>query len=189
MIDNYLKTTESVANELLSTNFKGSWRTDNLAYLMSEAIYSTLKSAGKTVDFAVCNSARAPFEGGDMTYRSLYRSFPFDNEIILMDISSSTSLSSVRYGCTYKEDTSKKLTYGFSYRIAVLDYVGLHQNSNREYDKYPDMSNLDVFTDSNGEPLIYRNILRSYLRKNQTKVFNADDYTSENPHFYFDRVY
>ena len=185
MVDDYLEVTQPVSELVLSANFSGNWSTTNLAYLMAESMYFSVKSAGKPIDFAVCNSARASFNGSEFTFGNLYKCFPFDNQIILMDVSSSTSCSTISYSQSYKEDTSIVLSPGITYHVAVIDYVGLHQNDDREYDRFPDASNQEIYKDSDGNALYYRDILMNYLLDNPTKQFNASDYTSNNPHFSF----
>ena len=185
MVDDYLQDVDSIANEVLSTNFTGYWSTTDLGNLMSEAIYYSAKSLGKTVDFAVCNYARTTFSENEITFSDLYKCFPFDNEIILMDVSSYESCRSISHNESYREDTSKTPIYGNNYHIAVIDYIGLHQDSSRDYDYFPDATNLEILKDGNNEPLIYRNILKDYLKDNQTKIFDANDYSSNNPHFNF----
>ena len=184
MVDDYLEETSPLATEILSENFTGNWSTTSLAHLMSEAIYKTVKNTGITVDFAVSNYARSSFNGIEFTFGDLYRCFPFDNQVILMNVSSNRSCSSISHNQSYKEDTSIILTPGNNYRIAVIDYVGLHQNEDREYDNFPDASNQEVFK-VNNEAIIYRNILKDYLQNNPTKLFDANDYDRNNPHFSF----
>ena len=186
MVDEYLAVTNPIAAEVLSSNFSGYFDTYDLAYLMAEAIYDAVATAGYTIDFAVTNYARTGFNGTDFTYGDLYKSFPFDNQIILMDISSQTSNSSLSRNMTYREDTSIKGGSG-QHRIAVVDYIGMHQNSYREYDYFPDATNVEIFNPDGGtNPPIYRNILKDYLKNNPTKVFSSTDYTSSNPHFSLD---
>ena len=187
MVSNYLSVTEPIASEVLSPNFSGYFNTTNLAYLMTEAIFNAVGGAGYSVDFAVSNYARTSFYGTSFTYGDLYKCFPFDNQIILMDINSSTAINSLRHNMTYREDTSIAVETSGHYRIAVIDYVGLHQNKNREYDYFPGASNVEVFNPNPlTDPPIYRNILKDYLLKNPTKFFNAYDYTNSNPHFSVD---
>ena len=145
---------------------------------------SASKNAGKTIDFAVCNYARTDFSSSTLTYGNLYKAFPFDNEVILMDVSSSYSLNSIGYNKLYREDTSLVPVAGNTYRIAVIDYLGLHQNEDREYDRFPDARNLEILTSGEqNDHITYREILKDYLLNNQTKEFNGGDYTSSNPHF------
>ena len=182
MVDDYLAEIQPVADEVLSDKFSGYFDDVSLAYLMSESIYYSVKSMGINVDFAVCNYARSSFEGTSFTYSDLYKCFPFDNQIILMDVSSSTSVSSINRNESYREDTSLVPTVGTTYKIAVIDYLAFHQNENREFNYFPDASNVSVLSDASGEPLIYRNILKDYFKNNPTKSFNAGDYNTNNPH-------
>lgn len=184
MVDDYLKETEPIASEVLNTNFTGQWNTSSLGCLMSESIYNSVKNAGISVDFAVCNYARDSFSDNEFTYGDLYKCFPFDNQIILMDVSSDRSCNSISHNQSYREDTSKIPSPGFTYRIAVVDYIGLHQNENRQYDYFPDATNVEVYK-VNGEPLLYRNILKDYLKANSAATFDANNYNSSNPHFSF----
>ena len=184
MVDNYLVQTKALSEEVLSTKFSGYFDEDNLGYLMSESIYNYSKNAGKTIDFAVCNYARTDFSSSTLTYGNLYKAFPFDNEVILMDVSSSYSLNSIGYNKLYRDDTSLVPVAGNTYRIAVIDYLGLHQNEDREYDRFPDARNLEILTSGEqNDHITYREILKDYLLNNQTKEFNGGDYTSSNPHF------
>lgn len=182
MVDDYLEEIQPVADEVLSDKFSGYFDDESLAYLMSESIYYSVKSMGINVDFAVCNYARSSFEGTSFTYSDLYKCFPFDNQIILMDVSSSTSISSINRNESYREDISLVPTVGTTYKIAVIDYLAFHQNENRENNYFPDALNVSVLSDASGEPLIYRNILKDYLKNNPTKSFNASDYNTNNPH-------
>ena len=184
MVDDYLEETEPIASEVLNSNFTGQWDTSTLGRLMSESIYNSVKNAGISVDFAVCNYARDSFSSNEFTYGDLYKCFPFDNQIILMDVSSDRSCNSISHNQSYREDTSKTPSPGFTYRIAVIDYVGLHQNENRQYDYFPDATNLEVYK-VDGEPLIYRNILKDYLKANSAATFDASNYNNSNPHFSF----
>ena len=184
MVDDYIEETEPIASEVLNSNFTGQWDTSTLGRLMSESIYNSVKNAGISVDFAVCNYARDSFSSNEFTYGDLYKCFPFDNQIILMDVSSDRSCNSISHNQSYREDTSKTPSPGFTYRIAVIDYIGLHQNENRQYDYFPDATNLEVYK-VDGEPLIYRNILKDYLKANSAATFDASNYNNSNPHFSF----
>ena len=186
MVDTYVSSLDSVANEVLSTNFSGSFDTGSLARLMTEAIYDRVSKTIPDVQFATTNFARTSFSGSTFTYRDLYKCFPFDNQIIIMDVSSSVGVYSITDNYSYREDTDLYPTYDDDkkYKCAVIDYVALHQNSHRSYDKFPDAnSGFTVFNDTLGDPPIYRDILYSYLKANPTKSFNANNYTTDNPHF------
>ena len=183
MVDDYLEITNPIAEQVLTTNFSY-FDTRSLAYLMSEAIDDAVKNAGISVDFSVCNYAREGFADTTYTYGDLYKSFPFDNQIILMDVSGYEAYNSLYHNMTYREHTSTAASMYGTYRIAVVDYIGLHQNTNRQYDYFPGATNLSVFNPNlNNDPPTYREILKDYLLKNPTKEFNSDNYTNSNPHF------
>ena len=187
MVDDYLVSTSTKSAEVLSTNFSGYYSTTALGYMMSEAIYDAVKTAGYTVDFAVCNYARKYFKGTNYTFGDLYRSFPFDNQIIIMDIANQTSYNSLFHNMTYRESTSLKPDPFGHYKIAVVDYIGLHQNANRNYDYFPGATNLEVFKpNENEEAPVYRDILMNYLKNNPAKDFSSSNYSTSNKHFTLD---
>ena len=184
MVNDSLEKTNPLAEEVLSTNFSGFFKTEALGYLMTEAIYNAVSGAGRNIDFAVCNYARTSFNKTTLTYGDLYKCFPFDNKIILMDISSNAAINSLSHNMTYREDTSLIPASSNSYKVAVIDYVALHQNIYRNYDYFPEASTHDVFSvDEESEPIIYREILANYLRNNPTKAFASSSYQSSQPHF------
>lgn len=183
MVDEYLESIQSIGNEVLSSNFVNSWSEEALGNLMSEAIFSSAVSNGEEIGFAVCNLPRAPFEKSEMLYTDLYKCFPFDNQIVLMDITGSTAVGSILSCCSYRENTSLRLSPKNTYRIAIIDYIGLHQNERREYDYFPKASNIKILKNGAGESLYYRDILADYLRNNKTKTFDSSNYTISDMHF------
>lgn len=183
MIDDYLEVTEPVASEVLSTNFSGTFDDESMARLMTEAIYDRV-SQQEDIDFAVCNYARDGFSGSTFTYGDLYKCFPFDNQIILMNVNTNYDVNDIKWNFSYSKEENPTPTGGNNYRVAVIDYLGLHQDDNRQPNKFKDATNVSVFNDTEGDAPNYRDILYSYLKKNSTKEFNASDYTTSNPHFY-----
>ena len=184
MVDEYLESVDEVANEVLSTKFSGEFDTGSLARLMTEAIYDRVSKTIPNIQFASCNYARTSFSGTTFTYRDLYKCFPFDNQIILMDVSSSRGINSLYGNYTYRGDTSLNPSSGNSYKCAIIDYVAVHQNSYREYDRFPDAANgYTVFNDTSFNPPTYREILYLYLKANQSKNFSASNYSSSNEHY------
>ena len=184
MVDTYLSGIESVADEVLSTNFSGNFTPTCLARLITEAIYDRVSQTHPEIQFAISNYAREGFTGTTFTYRDLYKSFPFDNQIILMDVSSFSGTYSILHNYSYREDTTLDVSSGTNYKCAIIDYVALHQNSSRNFDYFPDAANgYTVFNDASGDPPTYREILYSYLKANSTKSFDAGNYDTSNPHF------
>lgn len=182
MVDNYLARVSEVGNKVLSTKFKGEFSEENLSNLMCEAISKKAQSIGENVDFAVCNFPRDTFSGEEMKYNDLYKCFPFDNQIILFEETGYHLSTSISRNFHYREDTSLQLYGPKIHRVAVIDYVALHQNSNREFDYFP-ISNFSVLKNNDGTTPNYREILCEYLMNNLDKTFTNSDYDSSKPHF------
>ena len=187
MVDTYVDSLDEIGDEVLSTNFSGHFDDNSLARLMTEAIYDRVSDTVPGLQFACCNYARTDFSGSVFTYRDLYKCFPFDNQIILVNVNSSAGVHSISTNFSYREDTTLEPIHGDKkyYYCAIVDYVALHKNTSGGYDRFPDVSNNNytVFNDTLGDPPIYRDILYSYLKANPTKSFNASDYSTSNPHF------
>ncbi len=172
MVDDYLETVESIGDEVLSTHFSGYYNTSRLATLMSEAIFEKVRGLGIDVDYSVTNNARESFYGNVFTYRDLYRCFPFDNEIVLMEVSKDGNHEGYRPSKYGAVDPNKDI-----YNIAAIDYVALHQNSYREYDNYPDsvVRSRTMLKGQNDTMITYRDILREFLLDNPNRDFAASN--------------
>lgn len=170
MVDDYLVEVEEIGNEVLSTHFNGYYSTAVLSNLMSEAIFEKVKSSGFDVDYSYCNSARESYYGNTFTYRDLYRCFPFDNEIVLMEIDAGvfTGYRPSKYG---EVDPNKK-----THKVAVVDYVALHQDSSRVYDIFPDsvVHSRTMFKDED-KLITYRDILKDFLLANPDRDFSPSN--------------
>ena len=183
IIDSKLLTINEIGKEKLQSNFKNYWSSESLADLMAEAIYNEVSDSGEQIDFAVCNYARSDFNKTEMLYTDLYKCFPFDNQIILMDITGSTAIGSILSNFSYRENISTRLTPSKTFRIAIIDYLGLHQDSKREFDYFPESSNISIFKTSDGKEPIYRELLANFLRSNQDISFDSNSYNSNDMHF------
>ena len=165
MIDEYLEVVDPIGDEVLSTHFSGYYSTGALATLMEEAIFNKIYTAGYDIDYAITNNARDYFKGTVFTYRDLYRCFPFDNEIVLLEVDRGDY-----YG--YRPSELGPVPSKDNYLLAVIDYMALHQNSYREYDYYPDsqVHSRTIYKD-NGEMITYREILKEFLLANPDRQF------------------
>ena len=184
MVSNCLTAAEPLTSEVLNEHFSGSFDTSALARVMTEAIYDRV-SKSVDIDFACCNYARDGFKNStEFTYGDLYRCFPFDNQIILMDVSSYYGRRQIGWNFGYRGDTSLDPETAGTYKCAVVDYIALHQDENREYDKFPDANDgYQVFNDTDGDAPTYRDILYSYLKEHPDKLYKAYDYSLATGHF------
>ena len=185
MVDTYINSISEKREEVLNEHFTGTFDSEKMSRVMTEAIYDRVSKTHPELQFACCNSAREAFSKQILKFTDLYSCFPFDNQIILMDVSSNYALTySIFNNFSYREDTSLNPTFGHTYKCAIVDYIALHQNPDRTFDKFPDAINgYEVFNDTDGEPPTYRDILHSYLLEHPDKIYNSSDYTPSNPHF------
>ena len=158
MVEDYVKQTDEIGNEVLCTNFRSYHL--SIEQLMCEAIFDRVKSAGFDIDYSYTNSAREDFYDNVITYRDLYKCFPFDNEIVLMETDRELGSCLYRPSDLSPVDSSKETLL-----LAVIDYSALHVNYLREYDYYPDehVHSREILKDESGNAPIYRDILRDYL--------------------------
>ena len=183
MVDNYLEVVSKKGETVLSKNFVGEFSEDNLSNLMCEAIYSKAVSVGENIDFAVCNYPRDIFNKTEMKYSDLYKCFPFDNQIIIFEDTGYNLSSSISRNFHYRENISLNIYSSKTYRVAVIDYIALHQNSERKYDYFPSITNYIVLKNDDGSISNYREILCDYFVSNPDKIFNNVDYNSTAAHF------
>lgn len=183
MVDSKLAAINELGKEKLHSSFQNYWDSNALANLMAKSIYSKVTASGENIDFAVCNYARSDFNKTEMLYTDLYKCFPFDNQIILMNITGSTAIGSILSNFSYRENTATRLTPSKTFRIAIIDYLGLHQNTDREYDYFPQCSDVSVFKNNDGETPVYREILADFLRSNTEVALDSSEYTTADMHF------
>lgn len=184
ILDKYDAQTKDIGSQVLSTNFSGPfYSSEQLPNLMAEAIYNEAVSEGFTVDFAYTNYARASHYSSTMTYSDLYNIFPFDNAVYVIEVTGREAANMLRFrNNLYRADTSINIRYDGIYRVACLDYLAFHCDSQRKYDNFPELQILGHLK-KNNEPYIYREILKDYLLENSEKSFESSYYSFTNPIF------
>ena len=73
------------------------------------------------------NNARSDMTAGTITYKDVFKSFPFDNEVVVMKIKGS-ALRNVTYGTFYYPDSTSIVNNNYYY-IFTIDYIA-------DYDYY-----------------------------------------------------
>ena len=184
ILDKYDAQTKDIGSQVLSTNFSGSFfSSEQLPNLMAEAIYNEAESEGFTVDFGYTNYARASHYSSTMTYSDLYNIFPFDNAVYVIEVTGREAANMLRFrNNLYRADTSINIRYDGIYKVACLDYLAFHCDSQRKYDNFPELQILG-YLKKNNEPYIYREILKDYLLENSEKSFESSYYSFTNPIF------
>ena len=173
-------------NDVVANNVTGSFGANaSAANLMAAAVYEAAEAEGYDIICSYVNNARHDLYNGEWTYADVYEAFPFENDIYIMDITAADMVNEIgRYNYVCK-DMSNWPTDGFDiydtttkYRIAVLDYLGVHTDVNRNYDYFPSCNGEIVATLSKK----YRPILVDYLENHgfdsgtalDTDAYNSD---------------
>ena len=185
--DNYARCLREVPlNDVVANNVTGSFgASTSAANLMADAVYEAAEAEGYDIICSYVNNARHDLYNGEWTYADVYEAFPFENEIYIMDITAADMVNEIgkwNYVC---KDMSKWPTDGFDvydtttkYRIAVIDYLGVHSGVDREYDYFPSCNGETVGVLSKK----YRPILVDYLDNHDFDngvALNTDDYNSD----------
>ena len=167
IVDGYIESCTEDPQEILANNVTGSFgRNNTIENLMCRAIYEQCKKENYDVTLAFVNESRAGMTGSQWKYGNLFTSFPFDNEILIIETKGDELIDEINYPSNHICRSPNYYNYSFNenecYQIAVLDYMAVHTNDNREYNYFPYGANHIV--SKLGK--VYRHILRDYLKVN-----------------------
>ena len=122
--------------------------------------------------------------GGTITYGKLYESLPFDNVVYIAEVTGTNLITLARNNYFWRVSGEKVVNDAkHVYKIAIIDYVLLHQNSNRMYDRAASAFESGrmkpiALTKADGSKYNYREMTRDYILKVGT--INSDDYNGKN---------
>lgn len=210
VVDYYAVETTPLANKVIGTsngvftkkNSSGEASVSNLM-VAAAADYinksDDLKNLGITA--VIANQGRADIYEGDITYSDLFKAVPFDNNYLILNVIGSDIINEAQISnnSTYLMDVNQKYYYSSYYKIAVLDYLGTHRDSDREYDYFSSlsyggevlgqinaqggMSPMNVVNDFN-----YREIASSYMENTLNKQIDVLDFVYNTGHFCVDYI-
>ena len=166
IIDQYSNECNLEANKIVVNNASSRFYNDKVCgNLMAKAIYDTAKKEGFDIDCAYVNDPRHYLPKGKWTYADIYEAFPFDNVIYIIDISIDDYKKEImNYNWICKSnDQSIDLTSDHTIKVACIDYLAWHTNTNRYYDYFPSVKK---YTDISSVPTLsktYRDILTDWL--------------------------
>ena len=128
---------DEASQELATLNGGKLTKSTGVGRLVSHAIANYATQQGHDIDLAMVNTGRADLQQGKITYTQLYEAVPFDNTVYIAKVSGADIINEAKYNYIWRvtgnaiENSSTKY-----YKIAVLDYLLYHQNSNRNYDYF-----------------------------------------------------
>ncbi len=180
---------ETTSNQVIAT-FSGYFGngSKNSSYhemprLVSKAMAAFAQEQGYDIDLAMVNQTRNAFSGGDITYRELFNTIPFDNIVYIAEVSGKDLIKQASYKNFWRV-TDQPIVENGTYTIAVIDYVLFHQNAKREYNYFPSAfengkTPVALVTEQNPK-LNYRDITKAYLL--QQEIVDSSDFADSNPH-------
>ncbi len=182
LISHYNGQCDEIANEVVASNVNGNfYSTSSLANLMCKAMYDQCVLEKQNVILSYCNNARASILNlTSWSYANLYQAFPFDNIVMIIEISGEDVLREVKqYNYVYFNPSfDKKIDPNKKYRIAVVDFLAFHTNENRELNYF---RSFDPFSEYQTLSLNYRSILKNWLKANKYnsgKALNPNDFNN-----------
>lgn len=128
---------------------------------------------------AMCNVARYSMPSGKVTYSDLYECLPFDNTVYIAEITGTNLISLAKNNSFWRVSGEKIVNDNqHVYKVAIIDYLLMHQNSSRQYDYTKTAFEAGrmtpvALTNADGSATNYREITIAYLAKNPT-VSTAD---------------
>ena len=181
LVNKYNEASSATADEVLGSidgylgaSCSGNYTIPNLV-VTALADYAIINKLD--VDLTMCNQARAPLNNGNITYRDLFKSLPFDNVIYILECDGKDILYEAKYNSLYRI-SNDAIVSGTKYKIAVLDYLAFHKNTDRELDYFPTGKVVGHYEKIGEEIYNYRDITADYIRSKKT--LNQADYSNSN---------
>lgn len=176
------------ANQIMATLSGKLSKSKAVPRLVCHAMAQYALSQGHEIDLAMCNTARADLPSGEITYAQLYDALPFDNVVYVARVRGSDILNQAKFSQIWRV-TENAIEYNKVYTIAVIDYLLLHQNANRNYNYFRSAFELNQYSPlvkSGYQNYNYRLITRDFL----LSAVNVDCslYTQNNNHTDVDKL-
>ncbi len=181
IIDRYC--TEEIkekANTVVATLDETFPDNDEAPKMMAKAVYDYVVSSGEDdIVLSIVNQARADLVKGDITYGQLLDSFPFFNKTLVFNASGMDLISIVSSNYYYSPSTDWEIDGNKTYKIAVCDYLALHQNTQHKYDYFQFSHPINILNTFDKYPC---DILNDYLLSFDD-VISISDYQTQNYSF------
>lgn len=160
-----------LSSDILGNTYIGKATGDFTSYsgLANISNYATAQEAvkqGYNIDFVISNKTRETLYSGDVYYRDLFKGLPFDNAIYIAKASGKDIKYEAKYSSTnfYRVKDYAVLGDNTFYTVAIIDYMLLHQNINKQYnyfsDYVPSLHYIDILEDAAGAPFYPRDLVK-----------------------------
>ncbi len=147
---------------------------EELPRIVARSIAEYAVENGHDIVLAMVNKARGSIYKGNITFERLYEALPFDNIIYIVEVSGSDLINEAKYNFIWRIKGTK-IESSKNYKIAVIDYLLYHKNTEGEYDYFP-----SAFKNGHMTPIALNDTYRDVTCNFLTKVGKiiADDYAS-----------
>ncbi len=182
LVASYGQETDAVGSQVLG-NLSGSfYSSEQLPNLVAQAMLEEASESFSDIDLAMVNNGRATLYSGSLTYSSLFSAIPFDNEIYILEVSGSVLIKEASYNYIARgREEAFESTATSTYRVAVIDYLAVHQDLSRVYDYFPGFTLVGKVAADGGGKRVYRDIAADYIKSKGT-VRSSDYASSLNRH-------
>lgn len=165
LVDKAEKESDAIGSEVLGALDGNLSSQGAMPHLVCEAIAKESEAQGYTIDMALTNQARQTLYAGTVTYESLFKTLPFNNVVYIAEAKGSDLIRQTGYGSFYRT-REEAFNYDGTYVAAIIDYVLLHQSSNREYDYFSSGFKILGNLKMEGMPFYnYREVTAAHIRE------------------------
>ena len=172
LIDSYYEDCNEAANEVLAANVTNGFPRKSYAEnVMAKAMCDTaIKEGHNDIVLSLVNDARHDLAMGKWKYEDLYQAFPFDNNIVIAEVTGNELFKEMHYNyiCRNPKYTANDFESSQKYKIAVIDYLYYHTDEERYYDYFN-------YTGGTSNIILsknYRETLRGWLKDNEYNTGN-----------------
>jgi len=179
MVEEAEKAVEGVADEKVASLSEGLAYKGGVDRLVAKAMALEAEEQGYAVDLAMTNQARSSLSAGDVAYESLFQALPFDNIVYIAEVAGADLFKEAKYNALYRlNGEAFENSEDVTYTVAVIDYLLLHQNAERDYDYFSGGFEIKGFLEKEGEEFYnYREITADYMRS-QTSEIDASEFAA-----------
>ena len=169
-------------NKVVGTLLDDLGRYDTLPNIANYAAAMKADELGYDIDFAMTNLGRSDILSGNVTYGALFKGLPFDNYMYIVRATGRNIKSQSGYNYFYRVNDYSTLSNDAYYTIAIVDYVVLHQNIDKEYDYFydynPDTDFIDYLKDNiTSIPFYPRDLVEEIFADAVNNTIDPYDYT------------
>ncbi len=156
-------------------------RYGTLPNMANYAVAAKAQEQNIDIDFALTNVGRSNIPAGTVTYGDLFKGLPFDNYIYLVRATGRNLKAQASYNYFYRVSDYSTIENDRYYVIAIVDYVILHQNIQKQYDYFSDYNPttdyLGYLQDEENQPYFPRDLLEEQFTLAINGVINPSSYT------------